>query len=145
MCYPRDMPNSRMDLIFVYTSIALLSDGKYDVIIPAPNCEVEARNLRPLRSELPTVRSDISNAMRGLENNSLHMLVLDEVLGLQLSNFSKKLKMEPGIEDDHKVTVAMSDDLLSRGVEFDGEEKPKKQNAKDTKVHLEAMVLRTKP
>ena len=129
----------------MYTSIALLSDGKYYVIIPAPNCEVEARNLRPLRSELPAVRSDISNAMRGLEDNLLHMLVLDEVLGLELSNFSKKLKMEPGIEDDHKVTVAMSDDLRSRGVEFDGEEKPKKQNAKDTKVHLEAMVLRTKP
>ena len=69
--------------------IALLSQGKYDVIIPAPNRELEARNLRPLRSELPEVWSDISNAMRGVKDHSLHMLVLDEVLGLELSNFSR--------------------------------------------------------
>ena len=32
-------------LKFVYAMIALLSEGKYDVIIPAPNHEVEAKNL----------------------------------------------------------------------------------------------------
>ena len=69
--------------------IALLSQGKYDVIIPAPNRELEARNLRPLRSELPEVWSDISNAMRRFKDHSLHMLVLDEVLVLELSNFSR--------------------------------------------------------
>ena len=40
-------------LKFVYARKALLSEGKYDVIISAPNCEVEARNLRPPGSELP--------------------------------------------------------------------------------------------
>ena len=66
----------------------LLSEGKYDLIISAPNRGLEMENLRPLRAELPSVWSDISNAMRGFKDHSLHMLVLDEVLGLELSNFS---------------------------------------------------------
>ena len=69
-------------LKFLYALIALLSERKYDVILPAPNREVEARNLRPLWSELPAVWSDISNAMRGFKDYLLHMLVLDEVFGL---------------------------------------------------------------
>ena len=46
-------------LKLVCSMIALLSEWKYDVIIPAPNREVEARNLRPLRSELPAVWTKI--------------------------------------------------------------------------------------
>ena len=41
--------------------------------------------------------------------------------------------------------VGASDDLWFRGMEFDAEERPKRQNAKETKTHWEAMVLRTKP
>ena len=88
-------------LKLVYAMVKLLSEGKYDLIISAPNREVEARNLRPLRAELPAVWSDISNAMRGFKDHSLHMLELDEVLGLKLSNFSRQLKLKPGINDDH--------------------------------------------
>ena len=83
-------------LKFVYAIVALLSEGKYDVIISAPNGEIEMENLRP-----PAVWSDISNAMRGFKDHSLPMLVLDEVLGLELSNFSRQLKLKPGIDDDH--------------------------------------------
>ena len=68
-------------LNFVYVIVALLSEGKYDVIIPAPNREIEMENLRPLRVELPAVWSDISTAMRGFKDQALHMVVLDEVLG----------------------------------------------------------------
>ena len=68
-------------LKFVYAIVALLSEGKYDVIISTPNRMIEMENLRPLKAELPAVWSDISNAMRGLKDNALHMLVLDEVLG----------------------------------------------------------------
>ena len=91
------------ELNFVIAMVALLSEGNYDVIISAPNCEVEARNLRPLGAELPAVWSDISIAMRQFKDHSLYMLVLDEVLGLQLSNFSRSLKLKPGIHDDHQV------------------------------------------
>ena len=43
------------------------------------------------------------------------LLVLDEVLGLELSNFSRQLKLKPGIDDDYQVIVAMSNDLWFRG------------------------------
>ena len=60
--------------------------------------------------------------MRGFKDHSLHMLVLDEVLELELSNFSRQLKVKSGINKGEK-----------------------RQNSKETKAHLEAMVLRTKP
>ena len=44
---------------FVYAGITLLSEGKSDVIIPAPEREVEVKNLRPLGSDMlgyPTLR-----------------------------------------------------------------------------------------
>ena len=115
----------------MYAMVALLSEGKYDVIISAPNRGKEMENLRPLRAELPAAWSDIPNAMRGFKNHSLHMLVLDEVLGLELSNFSRQLKLKPRIDDDHRVIVAMSNHLWFRGMETkeggrssDDQEKP---------------------
>ena len=114
------------------------------MIISAPNRRIEMENLRPLRAELPAVWSDISKAMRGFKEHSLHMLVLDEVLGLELSNFSQQLKLKPGIDDDHRVIVAMSNNLWFRGMEVK-EEGERRKNFKETRAHLEAMVLRTKP
>ena len=131
-------------LKFVYAIVALLSEGKYDVIISAPNREIEMENLRPLRAEIPAVWSDISNAMSGFKDHSLHMLVLEEVVGLELSNFSRQLKLKPGIDDDHRVIVAMSNDLWFRGMDIK-EEGERRKNSKGTRAHLEAMVLRTKP
>ena len=131
-------------LKFMYAMVALLSEGKYDVIISAPNREVEAKNLRPLRAELPAVWLDISNAMRGFKDRSLNLLVLGEVLGLELSNCSRQLKLKPEINDGHRVIEAMSNDLWFRGMEIK-EVGEKRQNSKETRAHLEAMVLRTKP
>ena len=128
-------------LKFVY---ALLSERKYDVIISAPNRMIEMENLRPLKAELPAVWSDISNAMRGFKDHALHMLVLDEVLGLELSNFSRQLKLKPGVDDDHRVIAAMSNDLWFRAMEVAGED-TRRKNSLETRAHLEAMVLRTKP
>ena len=71
-------------LKFVYAMVALLSEGKHDVIISARNRRIELENLRPLRAELPAVWSDVWNAMRGFNNHSLLLLELDEVLGLEL-------------------------------------------------------------
>ena len=71
------------------------------MIKPATNREVETRNLRQLRSVLLAVFSDISNAIRGLKDHSIHMLVLDEVLEWELPNFSRQLKIKPGFDDDH--------------------------------------------
>ena len=131
-------------LKFVYAIVTLLSEEKYDVIISAPNRMIEMENLRPLKAELPAVWSDISNAMRGFKDHALHMLVLDEVLGLELSNFSRQLKLKPGIDDDHRVIAAMSNDLWFRAMEVTGEN-TRRKNSLETRAHLEAMVLRTKP
>ena len=97
--------------------VTSLSEGKHDVIISAPNRMIEMENLRPLKAELPAVWSDISNAMRGFKDHVLHMLVLNEVLGLELSNFRRQLKLEPGIDDDHRVIAVMSNDLWFRAME----------------------------
>ena len=131
-------------LKFAYAIVALLSEGKLDVIISAPNREIEMKILRPLKAELPAVWSETSNAMRGFKDHSLHMLVLDEVLGLELFYFSRQLELKPGIDDDHRVIVAMSNDLWFRGmaVKEGGE---RRGNSMETRAHLEAMVLRTKP
>ena len=43
--------------------------------------------------------------------------MLDEVLGLELSNFSRQLKLKPGIDDDHRVNLAISNDLWFSGME----------------------------
>ena len=114
------------------------------MIISTPNCEIEIENPRPLRAELLAVWSDISNAMRGFKDHALHMLVLDEVLGLELSNFNRQLKLKPGIYDDHRVIVAMSTDLWFQGREVK-EEGERRKNSKETRAHLKTMVLRTKP
>ena len=131
-------------LKLVYAIVTLLSERKYDVIISAPNRMIEMENLRPLRAELPAVWSDISNAMRSFKDHALHMLVLGEVLWLELSNFSRQLKLKPGIDDDHRVIVAMSNDLWFRAMEVTGEN-TRRKNSLETRAHLEAMVLRTKP
>ena len=88
--------------------------------------------------------SDISNVMRGFKNHSLHILVLSEVLPLELSKFSRQIKLKPGIDDDHRVIVAMSNNLWFRGMEIK-EGGDRRENSKETRAHLEAMVLRTKP
>ena len=72
------------------------------------------------------------------------MLVLDELLGLELSNLSRQLKLKPGIDDDHRVIVAMSNNLWFRGLEIK-EEGGRRRKSKETRSHLEAMVLRKKP
>ena len=84
-------------------------------------------NLRRLGAELPAVWSDISNAMQEFKNHSLLMLVLDEVLGLELSNFSRQLKLKAGIDNDHRVIVAMSNDLWFRGMRVKGEGERRKK------------------
>ena len=72
------------------------------------------------------------------------MLVLDEVLGLELSHFSRQLKLKSGLDDDHRVIAAMSNDLWFRAMQVTGEN-TRTKNSLETRAHLEAMVLRTKP
>ena len=123
-------------LRFVYAMVELFSEGKYDVIISAPNREVDWRNLRPLRAEL-------SNISKRCEWTQSPFATLDEVLALEQSIFHRQPKSKPGIIDDHRVIVAISNGLWFRSWRLKNGEK--RENSKETKAHLEAMVLRTKP
>ena len=52
-------------LQFVYTMVTTIAEGRFSVIIPAPNRTVDPNNYYPSRSELPAIWADISNAIRG--------------------------------------------------------------------------------
>ena len=101
-------------LQFVYTMVTTIAEGRFNVIIPAPNRVVDPDNYYPSRSELPAVWADISNAIQGLKDCSTTRLVLDEVLGLELSNFARLLKLRPGVDDDHLLVQQVADDLWFR-------------------------------
>ena len=82
--------------------------------------------------------------MRGFKDHALHMLVLYEVLGLELPNFSRQLKLKPGIDDDHRMVIAMFNDVRFRAMEVTGKN-TRRKNSQENRAQLEAMVLRTKP
>ena len=101
-------------LQFVYTMVTTIAEGRFNVIIPAPNRVVDPDNYYPSRSELPAVWADISNAIQWLRDCSTTRLVLDEVLGLELSNFARLLKLRPGVDDDHLLVQQVADDIWFR-------------------------------
>ena len=101
-------------LQFVYTMVTTIADGQFSVIIPAPNRTVDPNNYYPYRSELPTIWVDISNAIQGFKDCSTYRLVLDEVLGLELSNFARLLKLRSGVDDDHLLVQQVANDLWFR-------------------------------
>ena len=84
------------------------------MIIPAPNRTVDPNNYYTSRSELPTIWADISNAIQGFKDCSTTRLVLDEVLGLEMSNFTRLLKLRPEVDDDHLLAQQVADDLWFR-------------------------------
>ena len=76
-------------LQFVYTMVTTLADGRFSVIISAPNTKVDSNNCyTPF------------NAIQGFKDCSTTQFVLDEVLGLELSNFARLLKLSTGVDDD---------------------------------------------
>ena len=101
-------------LQFVYTMVTTIAEGRFNVIIPAPNRVVDPDNYYPSRSELPAVWADISNAIQGLRDCSTTRLVLDKVLGMELFNFARLLKLRTGVDDDHLLKQQVADDLWFR-------------------------------
>ena len=80
-------------LQLLYTMVTTLAEGRFNVIIPTPNKIVDPNNFYPLRLELPAAWAEISNNIQGFKNCSTTRVVLDEVLGLELSNFARLLKL----------------------------------------------------
>ena len=135
-------------LQFVYTMVTTIAEGRFNVIIPALNRVVDdPNNYYPSRSELPAVWADISNAIQGLKGCSTTRLVLDEVLGLELSNFARLLKLRPGVDDDHLLVQQVADNLWFRHMDHAENEQGRtvRKNMTSAEEDLMAMALRTKP
>ena len=124
-----------------------IAEGRFDVIIPALNRFVDHDNYYPLRSELPAVLADISNAIQGLKEHSTIRVVLDEVLGLELSNFARLLKLKPGVDDNHVLVQQVANDLWFRQMDYvrDAQERMVRRNLTSSEDDLMALALRTKP
>ena len=105
-------------LQFVYTMITTLAEGQFNVIIPAPNRIVDPNNYYSLSYELPAVWADISNAIQGFKDCSTTRVVLDEVLGLELSNFARLVKLRPRLDDDHLLVQQLANDLWFRQMDY---------------------------
>ena len=110
------------------------------MIMPAPIRTVYPNNYYPPRSELPAVWADISNALQGLKDCSTTRLVLDEVLRLELSNFSRLLKLIPGVQQ-------LANDLWFRQMDHAENEQGRtvRKNMTSAEEDLMALALRTKP
>ena len=73
--------------------------------------------------------------------------MLDEVLGLELSNFARLLKLRPGVDDDHLLVQQVADDLWFRQMDHAENEQGRmiRKNMTSAEEDLMAMALRTKP
>ena len=134
-------------LQFVYTMVTTIAEGRFSVIKPAPNRTVDPNNYYPTRSELPAVWADILNAIQGFKDCSTTRLVLDEVLGLKLSNFTRLLKLRPGVDDDYMLVQQVADNLWFRQMDHAENEQGRtvRKNMTSAEEDLVALAMRTKP
>ena len=80
-------------LQFVYAVMIIIAEGNaWRILMAAPNRELELTNLRL-----------VSHALRGFYELADILIVLDEVLLLEISNFARQLKFSPAIGDDHPI------------------------------------------
>ena len=96
----------------------MIAEGRFSVIIPAPNRTVDPNSYYSPRSELTAIWADISNAIQGFKDCSTSRLVLDEVLRLELSNFARLLKLRPGVDDDHLLVQQVANDPWFRQMDY---------------------------
>ena len=66
-------------------------------------------------------------------------------VGIGAVQFQQTTQNEAKNQQQSSSDCGMSYDLLFRGMEVEEQEKPQRQNCKNTKAHLKAMVLQTKP
>ena len=104
------------ELQFVYAILILIAEGNaWRVLMAAPNRELEPTNLRLLLFELAAAWADVSHALRGFYELADILIVLDEVLLLQISNFARQLKLSPEIRNDHPMISHLNASLWFRG------------------------------
>ena len=106
-------------LQFVHAMLILIAEGNaWRVLIAAPNRELEPTNLRLLKSEQAAAWADLSHALRGFHELADLLMVLDEVLLLEISNFARQLKFNPEVGDDHPTINHLTMNLWFRGMDL---------------------------
>ena len=116
----------------------------------APNRELEPTNLRLRKSELAAAWADVSHALRGFYGLADILIVLDEVLVLDISNFARQLKFSPVIGDDHPVISHLTASLWFRSMEVtitsstsrSGGPSNERKNVAQTEKQLESIAYR---
>ena len=79
---------------------------------------LEPTNLRLRKSELAAAWADVSHALRGFYELADILIVLDEVLLLEISNFARQLKFSPAIGDDHPIISHLTASLWFRSMDL---------------------------
>ena len=62
--------------------------------------------------------ADVSHALRGFYELADILIVLDEVLLLEISNFARQLKFSPDIRDNHPIKSHLTASLWFRGMDL---------------------------
>ena len=138
-------------LQFVYAVLILIAEGNaWRILMADPNRELEPANLRLRKSELAAAWADVSHALRGFYKLADILIVLDEVLLLEISNFARQLKFSPVIGDDHPIITHLTASLWFQSMDLTitsstsksrGPSKERK-NVAATEKQLELMVYR---
>ena len=106
-------------LQFVYMVLILIAEGNaWRILMAAPNRELEPTNLRLRKSELAAAWADVSHALRGFYELADILIVLDEVLLLEISNFARQLKFSPALGDDHPIISHLTASLWFRSMDL---------------------------
>ena len=138
-------------LQFVYAILVLIAErNAWRILMAAPNRELEPPNLRLRKSELAAAWADISHALRGFYELADILIVLDEVLLLEISNFARQLKLSPTIGDDPPIISHLTASLWFRSMDLTITSSTSKsrgpsnerKNVAATEKQLEAMVYR---
>ena len=138
-------------LQFVYAVLILIAEGNtWRILMAAPTRELEPTNLRLRKSELAAAWADVSHALRGFYELAHILIVLDEVLLLEISNFARQLKFSPAIGDDHPIINHLTASLWFRSMDLTITSSTSKsrgpsnerKNVAATEKQLEPMVYR---
>ena len=99
--------------------LILIAEGNaWRVLIAAPNRELQQTNLRLLKSELATAWADVSHALRGFYELADILILLDEVLLLEISNFNRQFKFNPEIRENHPIIGHLTASLWFLGMDL---------------------------
>ena len=106
-------------LHFVYAILVLIAEGNaWRILMAAPNRELEPMNLRLRKSELAAAWADVSHALGGFYELADILIVFDEVILLEISNFARQLKLSPAIGDDHPIFSHLTASLWLRSMDL---------------------------